>query len=220
MSGAPLRLSPQVDWHAATRELVAGFASLQTPDQRVRLMDKLCERLGGSLYPAFLQILCIVERDGDERSRLLVTDTLMHALGTGRLPVGRMPAWGAPRSLDATQFEQGRSLGPIEYLCVWYAQPSELPALDVSTFGELGRGLLRLISESESARVLYRARLLDSAEDPSSGALTRDTRAALGALAAEWQNTDDPDVLVAVCLEALRAAGEERLGHIETNPFF
>ena len=220
MNGGPLRLSERPDWHAATRELVAGFAALDAPEERVRLMDKLCERLGGSLYPAFLQILCIVERDGDERVRLLVIDTLMHALATGRLPVGRVPAWGAPRALGATAFEQGRSLGPIEYLCAWYAQPSELPPLDAGAFGEFASGLLRLVSGSRSARALYRAKLLEAAEDPSSGALARETRAALAALADEWQRTDEPDVLVAVCLEALRAAGEERLGRIETNPFF
>ena len=214
------RLAPRPDWHAATRELVAGFAGLPAPDERLRFLDKLCERLGGDLYPAFLQMLYVVERDGDAPARRLVADTLAHALSTGRLPVGRVPAWGAPASFAGTGFERGRSLGPIEYLCAWYAQPSELPTLDAGTFAELAAALLRLVSGSESARALYCAKLLDDAEAPPSGALARETRTALVALGAEWRATADVDASVSACLEALRAAGTDRLGQIETNPFF
>jgi hypothetical protein len=39
-------------------------------------------------------------------------------------------------------------------------------------------------------------------------------------LADAWQQTSDSEVLVSVCIESLRAAGEEKLGYIETNPFF
>ena len=219
-SGKP-RLADAPDWLGAGRELVHGFARLESVDDRIRMMDRVCERLGGSLYPAFLQILCVVERNGSEAARRLVVDTLIHALRTGRLPAGRMPAWGAASgALDGGAFERGRSLGPIEYLCAWYAQPSELPTLDVKDFDEIATRLLRLVSSSEAARTMYCAKLLSDAEDPLSGSLARETRAALSALASEWQRSDDPRESVAACLDALTAAGEERLGHIETNPFF
>ena len=219
------RLADDPDWIGAGRELVHGFSRLATPDERIRMLDRLCERLGGSLYPAFLQILCVVERNGSEDARRLVVDTLIHALRSGRLPAGRMPAWGASSgaasgALDGGAFERGRSLGPIEYLCAWYAQPSELPALDVKDFDEFATRLLRLVSGSESARAMYCAKLLSDAEDPLGGSLSRETRAALAALANAWQTSDDPHAPVVACLEALTAAGEERLGHIETNPFF
>ena len=213
-------LARRPDWHAATRELVHGFAGLRTPDERIRVMDRLCERLGGSLYPAFLQMLCLVERNGDGPSRALVVETLMHAIGSGRLPSGRMPAWGARSAIDGATFEQGRSLGPIEYLCAWYAQPSELPPLERRAFDELATRLLGLISESAPAREMYCTKLLEDAENPLGGALARETRAGLVALATEWRLTDAVERPVAACLEALRSSGEERLGHIETNPFF
>lgn len=208
------------DWHAAARELVNGFAELDTPDERIELMDRLCHRLGGSLYPAFLQILCAVERAGDEEVRALVNDTLIHALGSGRLPAGRMPAWGASAPRDDSPFDTARSLGPIEYLCAWYAQTSELPPLGRAAFDDMATRLLRLVSENASARAMYCAKLMSDAEDPLSGSLSFETRAALGALAETWQRTDDVEAVLDACREGLRSAGEERLGRIETNPFF
>ena len=149
-----------------------------------------------------------------------MTDTLIHALGSGRLPAGRMPAWGASAPLEESSFDSGRSLGPIEYLCAWYAQPSELPSLGQPAFDDMATRLLRLVSANESARTMYCAKLLSDAEDPLSGSLSLETRSALEALALAWQRTDDPEVVLEACLEGLRSAGEERLGRIETNPFF
>ena len=191
------------DWHAAAQTLVNSFYALEKPEDRIRLTEKLCDRLGGNLYPAFLQILLNVEQYADEDAKALVTSTLVFGLHTGRLPSGKLSAWGSSAPPEANAFGQTRSLGPIEYICAWYAQPSDQSALDRAAFSTMATSLLRLAESDQAAKSLYCAKLTEDAQDPLSGSMSRQTRTAIGALATAWSNGESPDKSVQNFVDAL-----------------
>lgn len=214
MSGAadtaePLVLSAIPDWHAAAGELVSGLLGLDDADARIRLLERFCERLGQQLYPAFLQILHVVARNGDANAHRLVAATLVDGLLSGRLPSGHLAAWGSSGASGDPAFGQRRRLGPIEYLCAWYAQPSERRSLDRAAFARALESLLGLLGADERARRLYAGKLAADAADPLGGSLASATRAALAALAARWSADADPWDVTGAFLDAL---DEERTG--------
>lgn len=212
-----MKLNNNPDWHSAAQQLVNSLASLDSPEDRIRLLDKLCDGLGGSLYPAFLQILYNVERYADEKTCQLVTDTLLLALNTGRLPAGPMAAWGSSQRVEGSAFGQSRSLGPIEYLCAWYAQPSDLPSLDESAFSTMTTSMIRLVSSNDRARQMYCQKLMEDAEDPLSGSLSGQTRTALAEFAHQWQTESPAEKIVMDFISALNSGS--RLNEIQSNPF-
>jgi len=195
------------DWHAAAQTLVNAFNALEKPEQRILLTEKLCDRLGGNLYPAFLQILFNVERYADEDAKSLVTSTLVFGLNSGRLPSGKLSAWGSSAVPDASAFGQTRSLGPIEYLCAWYAQPSDQSPLALAAFSNIATSLLRLANSDQASKALYCAKLAQDAEDPLSGSLSRQTRSAIGALAKTWANDETPEKAVQSFVDTLSGGG-------------
>ena len=130
MPRAPL-LRQRPDWEAAAQTLINGCTVLASDEQRVRFMDRVCLALGDQLYPAFLKLLCLVSEHGDAEARRAVAQTMVHALSTGRMPSGRLQAWGAHAGEGRPRSAPTRTLGPIEYLCAWHAQqsgPAPLPA--------------------------------------------------------------------------------------------
>ncbi len=213
-----MKLSDHPQWHDAAQLLVDGFAEFSSLEDRIRLMDRLCDGLGGSLYPAFLQILYNVERNGDDQSKHLVTETFVHALATGRLPSGKMSAWGSTSTITDTAFGQTRSLGPIEFLCAWYAQPSGLPPLTRGAFVDVATCLLRLVSTNPQAQAMYRAKLMADVEDPLSGSLSSQSRTAMRTLAEQWHAGSDPEPVVDAFLASLEQGGSS-LANLRGNPF-
>lgn len=175
------------DWTTSARQLVVGLHGLSTDEGRVRLLEGLCRRLGQQLYPAFLQILLTVRRGGDDGAKRLVASTLVHCLVSGRLPSGELPAWGSSTIANDRSFGRVRLLGPIEYLCAWYAQPSNLEALSRRQFDTMLIALMELVANDERAADLYRQKLLHDAADPLDGALSNRTRDALRALVEGWE---------------------------------
>lgn len=201
---AALKAAP--NWLGAAQALVDGFAALGTAEQRLTLMEAVCDGLGDALYPAFVNLLCHIERHGDEPVQTLVADTLVQALRSGRLPSGRLAAWGALRP-RGEGFGHERSLGPIEYLCAWHAQPSGRQPLSASAFDAALQPLLRLVASSTAARSLYCAKLRGDAQDPLGGAWARNTRGGILALADAWDAGLPADEVVARCLGALNGGG-------------
>jgi hypothetical protein len=180
-------------WTAAAQALVEGCIDLPNEDDRVALLLAVCEGLGDELYPAFLRVLSLIGRLGDHAARAAVALALVHALRTGRLPVGRRVAWGGTSaSSDASSFGRTRSLGPLEYLCAWHAQDESDSALTAGQFEAAARALMDLISASREARLLYCGKLIADAEDPLGGALSRNVREALRALATAWAQGASP----------------------------
>jgi len=200
-------LEAEPDWHGAAQTLVTAFNTLERPEERILLTEKLCDRLGGNLYPAFLQILFNVERYADDEAKSLVTSTLVFGLNSGRLPSGKLSAWGSSAVPDTSAFGQTRSLGPIEYLCAWYAQPSDQSPLPLVSFNNIATSLLRLANSDQASKALYCAKLAQDAEDPLSGSLSRQTRSAIGALAQTWANDETPENVVKSFVNALSSGG-------------
>lgn len=199
-----LTLRDQPDWAGAAEVLIEGCAHLPSREDRVRWMERLCLSLGDALYPAFLQVLCRIGEHGNPQAQAAVADTLVLALQSGRLPSGRHAAWGAQwdASVRAT-----RTMGPIEYLCAWFAQPDGRGTLGAVAFDWAARALVGLVSHSEAARRLYCAKLHSVADDPLDGAWTRSSRHALQAMAQSWSQADpEPYRAATQAVEAFMAA--------------
>ena len=201
------------DWEAAAQTLIDGCSALASDDQRVRFLDQVCRSLGDRLYPAFLQLLCLVNDRADVDARRSVAQTLVHALSTGRLPSGRLDAWGG-HGLAAGTATSGnsRSLGPIEYLCAWHAQQSGPSPLPATAFDTATRSVIALVSSDPRAKALYCSKLRQDIDDPLGGSLTRSTRAALTALVSEWETGGSPDAVVGSLRAALHGSPFGTLG--------
>lgn len=181
----PVALRPDADWMGACETLIAGCAHLPQEEERVRWLEQLCLSLGDELYPAFLKVLCLIGEHGDADAQRAVADTLVAALQSGRIPSGRYATWGT--SLGAS-----RPVGPVEYLCAWYAQPDARGPLPVLAFDRAAKSLLGLIAHSDTARQLYCAKLRAEAEDAVGGSWSRATRDALLTLVQAWENEREP----------------------------
>ena len=192
---------PQPDWLAAAQALVDGLGALPDAQGRTELMETVCSGLGDALYPAFVNLLCHIERQGEPAVQALVADALVQALRSGRLPSGRLAAWGT--TLPGAAFGHGRSLGPVEYLCAWHAQPSGREPLPANAFDAALQPLLRLVGASVEARALYCAKLRADAQDPLGGSWSRTARQGVLALADAWEAGVSADDVAASCLAAL-----------------
>jgi hypothetical protein len=193
-------------WAHAAQALVDGCIDLPHDEDRVALLVAVCDGLGDELYPAFLKVLWHIGRHGDHAARAAVARALVHALRTGRLPGGRRNAWGARAALDAdSAYGRTRSLGPLEYLCAWLAQDESEPALTARQFDAAARALMDLVSASRDARLLYCEKLLADVDDPIGGALTRQTREAIRALATAWAEGAASADAIARFLDVLRS---------------
>lgn len=184
MQADALTLRDAPDWAGAAQLLIDGCAHADDAAGRIELLERLCDALGDRLYPAFLKVLCVVGAHGTEAAQAAVAQALVDGLASGRVPSGRRPAWGArPGGAGGHQ-----TLGPVEYLCAWYAQAEGASAERQAAFTvSMGR-LLGLLSRAERAREAYTARLRMVADDPIGGVLSRDARAGLRALAQAWQD--------------------------------
>lgn len=183
------RLSDNPEWPAAARDLINGLHALDDEDNRVRLLETLCRRLGQQLYPAFLEVLRTIEEGGDDAARELMARTLVRCLLSGRLPSGELPSWGGSSLSGDRSFGQVRLLGPIEFTCAWYAQQNNLGALSQRQFDAVLTALLSLVSSDAQAADLYRRKLLHDADEPLGGALSNRTRDGLRALVETWESS-------------------------------
>lgn len=185
-------LKPIPNWHGAAQGLVDGLQSLETPVEKITLMERMCVQLGDSLYPAFLQILFTLEQHADSKAADIVSATLVECIRSGRLPSGRLSAWGSSGLTGDSAFGQTRVLGPIEYACAWYVQGGTNYPLTLQQFTQIISSLLRLVSTNETAKNHYCLKLQGDIDDPISGALSNSTRNALQALIDSWQLDNNP----------------------------
>jgi hypothetical protein len=191
-------------WTLAAQALVDGCLDLPSDEDRVALLHAVCKGLGDELYPAFLRVLWIIGRQGNHAAHAAVARALVHALRTGRLPTGPRSAWGASAPLMAdAAYGRTRSLGPLEYVCAWHAQADRAQALTAEQFCSAACAVMDVIAASPEARLLYCEKLLAAADDPLCGTLTRHTREALRALAADWADGAPSINAVARFLSAL-----------------
>ncbi|MCG7899745.1 MAG: hypothetical protein JAY85_14985 [Candidatus Thiodiazotropha weberae] len=208
-------ISDNPDWNGAAKRLVSGCKMLEDLNQRISLMEKVCDSLGDELYPAFLKILCNVGSNGDDDAKQLITETLVHALLTGRLPSGRMSAWGAENACGNNLFGQTRSLGPIEYVFTWYAQPSGRSPLPIQGFHHAASELLDLFSSNQNAKYLYCTKLTADIEDPLDGSLSRKSRYAIGRFVEAWESDKSTDEVLNCFLDTLHGDSLSRLVNLQ-----
>lgn len=206
-------------WHKAAQELVNASAELQSADERIALMQQLCNRLGSQLYPAFLQILCTIEKNATPTAKAIVVETLIRALSSARTPGVRIPQWGAPNVRHSDTFDHSRTLGPIEYLCTWFAQPSKLDPIGDKEFGQAATSIVRLISTHTEARRLYCSALVEQSRDWLGATFAWQTREAMLAFANAWTQSEDPEAPIAACMASVRRSSADQLGQLDANPF-
>ena len=216
---APVELKTAPDWLAAAQLLVDGCAHAPDAAYRTALLERLCLALGDQLYPAFLTVLCRVGDTGTPAAQSAVAEALVDALRSGRLPAGRRAAWGAQQSAAQPAPSHAQALGPIEYLCAWYADPGPHAAPSAAAFDRALQSLLRLVGHSPRARGLYTQRLRAMAEDPLGGTLTRHTRSVLQQLAEAWSAPQaTPQSTADACLNAMGRSGFGALGAPDVGP--
>ena len=180
-----LKCRGEAGWQAAAQAVIDGCAHMPDPQERMRLLERLSDELGPARYPALIGVLCTVGERASAAAQAAVADTLTDALYSNRLPTGRRLAWGS-----AQEYGGGAvgSLGPIEYLCAWHAEPNGAAILSQAQFDPALRALLGLLSQAEGARALYCERLQAVADDPLQTALSCDTRQGLRDLASTWEH--------------------------------
>jgi hypothetical protein len=214
-------LSAEPRWVQAAQALVEGCIDLPHEEDRIALLSAVCHGLGDELYPAFLRVLSLIGQHGDHAARTAVSDVLVHALRTGRLPSGRRTAWGADASSSPSMsYGHTRSLGPLEYVCAWHAQAETGRALTAQQFQSAARSLMDLIASSDDARRLYCEKLLADVDDPIVGALTRQTRQALRELAMAWAADGQSLDATARFLNALPQSGASSLASRISQPAY
>ena len=213
-----LKANPQ--WHSAAQDLISGLCSFDEIEQRIELLETVCVRLGNNLYPAFLQILHVINSTASDDSRRIMASTLVNCLQTGRLPSGMLSAWGSSSFTGDSAFGQSRRLGPIEFVCAWYAQTSNELPISQQQFSNILDSLLSLVATDAKAKQMYCHKLLADAEDPLGGSLSSKTRAGLQQLTHRWQANlpeDGNTTVIDAFLEALQS--ESLLNQISARPF-
>jgi len=195
------QIAPQPDWHSAAQSLINHFAELPERDDRVALLESICDRLGGDLYPAFLQLLYTIERYADKSCKQSVVDTVSYGLSTGRLPSGKLPAWGS-NSTQTSTYGQIRNLGPIEFLCAWYSQSTHLAPLSHEHFSTLCASFVRLFSLDQNAAEKYMQKISADISDPLVGALSNQSREGLKALVSAWHDGKSAEEIANLCLQS------------------
>ncbi len=218
--GKLFSLKSDPDWHSAAQDLINGLCSYQDREQRIELLESLCTKLGDRLYPAFLQILHVISQRANEDARGIMASTLVNCLQTGRLPSGKLAAWGSRSFTGDSAFGQSRQLGPIEFVCAWYAQPSTESPMSQQQFSIILESLLSLVSADNDAKNLYCHKLLSDADDPLGGSLSSQTRAGLSQMVAAWQATSPAESNTSAVDAFLQALQSESLLHqISQRPF-
>ena len=182
-----MRLKAAPDWSAAAQLVVDGCVHGPDAAYRVELLERLAGALGDALYPAFVQVLAVIGERGTPAVQAAVAEALVDALRAGRLPAGRRSAWGAGARGSAAL---GAALGPVEYLCAWYADPGAADAPSALRFDGALRALLALLSSSPRAQSVYATRLVALADDAPEGTLSRAARAVLRAVGTAWSGGD------------------------------
>lgn len=186
----PFKLKEHPDWHSAAQDLINGLHTLDKAEDQIRLLENLCDKLGDDLYPAFLQILYALDQFADSQSKRLLATTLVECIRSGRLPSGRLSAWGSASNTGDSAFGQIRVLGPIEYVCAWYAQGGTTQPLSLQQFSEIMHSLLGMVATNDTAKSFYCQKLQGDIDDPMSGALSNSTRQGLQEMIELWQQSD------------------------------
>lgn len=207
-----LIIKSEPDWAGAAQALVDGLNGQTTADGRVTVLQRVCDGLGEALYPGFVKLLAAAARFGDEPARVLVADALARALVTDRLPSVRLPAWGAAAFSGLPGMGAGgglmtnaRSVGPLEFLCVWLTRDVVGQPLEDGAFERAAGLVLTLVAASPEAARLYAGKLAGDADNPIEGLHNRQSRRLVRLMAEGMAANRAPADIARTVLEAARA---------------
>lgn len=225
MTASALSFDSQLagSWREAATRLVLGLRGAGGDELRLTVLKRLVRRFGEHGYPGFIKLLLIVAESSDTQAKRQLADTVALGLRRGELPSGQLTSWGATSlwnvgqpvraglvSSGAMRAAPRRSLGPIEYLTVWYCQRTQRPYLTEVRYREALTRLIELLNHSPEAQQLYPLKLESDIAAGLEGAFTRQTRERLTALAAEWKKGAAPEAIAAAVLRAGMADGTQR----------
>lgn len=205
-----LIIKSEPDWAGAAQALVDGLNGQTTVDGRVTVLQRICDGLGEALYPGFVKLLAAAARFGDGPARVLVADALARALVTDRLPSVRLPAWGAAAfsglpGMGGGLMTNARSVGPLEFLCIWLTRDVVGQPLEDEAFERAAALVLTLVSASPEAMRLYAGKLADDADNPIEGLHNRQSRRLVRLMAEGMAANRAPAEIVQAVLGTARA---------------
>jgi len=208
-------LKTEPDWRGGAAALAAGLQTQSTLDGRVDVLERICDGFGEALYPGFAKLLAALGHFGSQRVKALAAEALAHALITARLPSTRVPAWGAggfAGLIDGGLGGAVRTVGPLEFLCVWLVRDIARERLDDEAFRTALSLLIDLVSASPRAAALYVDKLLIDIEDPAEGLHDARSRRLVRTLAERWRAGDTPGDIAEAVLRNARADRGDRFG--------
>jgi hypothetical protein len=210
-------------WREAATRLVLGLRGAGGDELRLAILKRLVRRFGEHGYPGFIKLLLIVAESSDSQAKRQLAQSIALGLKRGELPSGQLTSWGATSlwssgqplragllSNSALRAAPRRSLGPIEYLTVWYCQSTQRPYLSEARYREALTRLIELLNHSTEAQQLYPLKLEADIAAGLEGAFTRLTRERLAALAAEWKKNAVPDEIATAALAAGASDASQR----------
>jgi hypothetical protein len=104
-----------------------------------------------------------------------------------------------------------RTFGPIEYLLLWYAQPSGRPPLPIQRFQIIAHNLISLINTNSTAKKLYCKKLLSDLDEPMNGSMSSQSRFAILAFLKSWELNESVDDTIDSFLNSILGDSISRL---------
>ena len=186
-------------WHESAARLAQFLERTSEAEVCLTTLKHLRRRFGDHGYPGFLKLLLIIAESERPDARRRLADAIALGLRRGDAPSGVLTSWGATRFWSSqTALRAGmlpgnalgmaprRQLDPLEYLTVWFSQPTHRRYLGDRTYRECLNRLIELFNTSEVARHWYPLKI-EADLAGTEGAFTRHTRQRLAALAAAWK---------------------------------
>jgi hypothetical protein len=200
-------------WRESAARLAAFLERSADDEARLTTLKHLNRRFGEHGYPGFLKLLLIVAESGNTLARQRLADCIALGLRRGDVPSGVLTSWGAMRFWPTqTPLRAGmlpgnllgaappRQLDPLEYLTVWFTQPTHRPYLGERTYRACLTTLVGLFDVSALARQWYPLKI-EADLAGVEGAFTRRTRQRLAVLAEAWKQRQPIPVIAAAAAD-------------------
>jgi hypothetical protein len=186
-------------WRESAARLAQFLESTSEQEVCLTTLKHLCRRFGDHGYPGFLKLLLVIAESERCEAQRRLADAMALGLRRGDLPSGVLTSWGATRFWSSqTPLRAGmlpgnalgvaprRQLDPLEYLTVWFSQPTHRRYLGEWTYRQCLARLIDLFNMSDVARHWYPLKI-EADLAGIEGAFTRQTRQRLAALADAWK---------------------------------
>ncbi|MFP4061635.1 MAG: hypothetical protein ACLFS2_02455 [Halochromatium sp.] len=210
-------------WLEVAARLAAALRASPGDEAASATLRQTVRMLGGVGYPGFLKILKLIAESDDTAAKRDVAHAVGVCLQRADPPAGELTSWGASSlwpedetipadelAFRASGVAPRRSLGPIEYLTVWYCQRTQRPLLSERVYGDTVGRIIALLNHDATARQVYPVRLESELATGPEGAYTRRTRLCLTRIAEGWKAGDEPSAIVSDALRSIADGVDER----------